>query len=115
MDKTMQLLLDNKDTLLEGIVYATKELVYQKKEDFFDNKEQAIDSINFQYENVEIYYEETWRGLKEVKREFSSDNLKRYRRDLDRLVTSAIKLMAVVDKAVESKAYWEFFREGEDE
>lgn len=115
MMKLTQTLIDNKDTLIEGIVYSVKEEVFQKKDDFFDDKNQAVDTIEFFYEDLEIYYEEVWRDLKVVKQEFSVESLKKLRRDIFKLITVSIKLMANIDKATESKGYWEFFRKGEEE
>lgn len=114
MKEFVQNLFNNRDTLIEGIIYSIKEH-FQEKKDFFDDKDNALDCIGLVYEDVEIFYERTWKSLKDVRRDFSTDSLKRLRRDLYKVVVSALRMIAILDKALESKGYWEFYNEGENE
>ena len=115
MRNLIQTLIDNKDTLIEGIVYSVKEEIFQKDDDFFRSRKQAVKTIDFHYEDLEIYYEAIWRDLKAVKRDFCELNLKTLRLDIFKLIIVSIKLMANIDKATESKTYWDFYGEGEEE
>ena len=109
MKKMTQILAENQETILEGIIYSTKEEVCQKRDIYYSDNDEALKYMDYAYEDVEIFYEETWRRLKEVKREFSIETLNSLRRSLFKMMLSTIKLMARIDKSIDSKKYCEHF------
>lgn len=108
-----KVLIENKDTLIESAIYASKENV-PTGFTFFENEQEAVDVIEADADEITDMRRRVVHSAKSIRYDFSTESLKRHRVVLKGLLNAVICQIADVDRAVESITYWNVRKELEE-
>lgn len=98
--KLLEHLVNNEETFIDALTLGLRDIKFGRGERaFFEDEDEMVAILKHRIEVVKI---DTYNGI------FLEENqdFKELRRSVYELITDAIDLLANIDKAIESKTYW---------